>query len=51
MIITITIVIIAVIFFLILACVIAYTAGRARGFEECYKQYVSDFWDRQQQHL
>ena len=51
MIITITIVIIAVIFFLILACAIAYTAGRARGFEECYKQYVSDFWDRQQQKI
>ena len=51
MIITIAIVIIAVIFFLIIACVIAYTAGRARGFEECYKQYVSDFWDRPQQHL
>lgn len=51
MIITIAIVIIAVIAFMVLACVIAYTAGRARGFEECYKQYVSDFWDRQQQKI
>ena len=51
MIITIAIVIIAVIVFMAVACTIAYTAGRARGFEECYKQYVSDFWDRQQQKI
>ena len=34
-------------FLLILSCVVSYTAGRAKGFEECYKQYVDFYWDNQ----
>ena len=34
-------------FLLVLVSAISYTAGRAKGFEECYKQYVDFYWDDQ----
>lgn len=41
------IVIVVFLFLLVLSCVVSYTAGRAKGFEECYKQYVDFYWDDQ----
>ena len=42
----IVIIIIGVILFMALGCVIAYTAGRAKGFGECYKQYCREYWEK-----
>lgn len=39
--------IVAFLFILVLVSAISYTAGRAKGFEECYKQYVDFYWDDQ----
>lgn len=41
------IVIVVFLFLLVLVSAISYTAGRAKGFEECYKQYVDFYWDDQ----
>lgn len=41
------IVIVVFLFILVLVSAISYTAGRAKGFEECYKQYVDFYWDEQ----
>jgi hypothetical protein len=45
----IVIIIIGVILFMAIGCVIAYTAGRAKGFEDCWKQYLKDNWDKKEQ--
>lgn len=37
--------------FMFCGCVISFVAGRARGFEDCYKQYVKDYWEHKEQRL
>ena len=41
----IVIIIIGVILFMALGCVIAYTAGRAKGFGECYTD-CREYWEK-----
>jgi hypothetical protein len=37
--------------FMFCGCVISFVAGRARGFEDCWRQYVKDYWERKEQRL
>jgi len=37
------------IFFAVVGYAIGNVAGRAKGFEDCWKQYLKDNWDKKEQ--